>query len=194
MRGGPGSHVNLLPHPTPSEIPGLVAQWESVRLTRGRSLVRTQPGPPQKALAMPGASTAGMSGSRTPPSARRAIDCPRRHVQSSPTSTTAPRSCCKWRHSSGRDVHVGLLTCRPSGADVLPGPVRAPARRAARSHPDPLLERESLACRPPPDSEVRAGRPRSASRSQRRRGPQQEAPPATRSSGVRAHEGCRQLS
>ncbi len=25
---------------------GLVAQWESVRLTRGRSLVRTQPGPP----------------------------------------------------------------------------------------------------------------------------------------------------
>src|SRR5258708_14624501 len=29
--------------------PGLVAQWESVRLTRGRSLVRNQPGPPQKA-------------------------------------------------------------------------------------------------------------------------------------------------
>jgi hypothetical protein len=28
--------------------PGLVAQWESVRLTRGRSLVRNQPGPPPK--------------------------------------------------------------------------------------------------------------------------------------------------
>jgi hypothetical protein len=27
-------------------VPGLVAQWESVRLTRGRSLVRNQPGPP----------------------------------------------------------------------------------------------------------------------------------------------------
>jgi hypothetical protein len=27
---------------------GLVAQWESVRLTRGRSLVRYQPGPPRK--------------------------------------------------------------------------------------------------------------------------------------------------
>jgi hypothetical protein len=26
-------------------LPGLVAQWESVRLTRGRSLVRYQPGP-----------------------------------------------------------------------------------------------------------------------------------------------------
>src|SRR5258705_5022946 len=29
--------------------PGLVAQWESVRLTGGRSLVRNQPGPPHKA-------------------------------------------------------------------------------------------------------------------------------------------------
>src|SRR5258705_9274518 len=29
--------------------PGLVAQWESFRLTRGRSLVRNQPGPPHKA-------------------------------------------------------------------------------------------------------------------------------------------------
>ena len=28
------------------EESGLVAQWESVRLTRGRSLVRNQPGPP----------------------------------------------------------------------------------------------------------------------------------------------------
>ncbi len=31
----------------PPRSHGLVAQWESVRLTRGRSLVRTQPGPPQ---------------------------------------------------------------------------------------------------------------------------------------------------
>ena len=29
-------------------VPGLVAQWESVRLTRGRSLVRNQPGPQAK--------------------------------------------------------------------------------------------------------------------------------------------------
>ncbi len=29
------------------EESGLVAQWESVRLTRGRSLVRNQPGPPR---------------------------------------------------------------------------------------------------------------------------------------------------
>jgi hypothetical protein len=31
--------------------PGLVAQWESVRLTRGRSLVRNQPGPQHKVTA-----------------------------------------------------------------------------------------------------------------------------------------------
>jgi hypothetical protein len=32
---------------------GLVAQWESVRLTRGRSLVRYQPGPPDKRCSEP---------------------------------------------------------------------------------------------------------------------------------------------
>lgn len=37
--------ANLLPRSNPSND-GLVAQWESVRLTRGRSLVRYQPGPP----------------------------------------------------------------------------------------------------------------------------------------------------
>src|SRR5436305_3697348 len=42
-----GPRVNLQRRSTCSvELPGLVAQGESVRLTRGRSLVRSQSGPP----------------------------------------------------------------------------------------------------------------------------------------------------
>lgn len=43
--GRSGLRASLLPRST-RRISGLVAQWESVRLTRGRSLVRNQPGPP----------------------------------------------------------------------------------------------------------------------------------------------------
>jgi hypothetical protein len=51
--GGPGAQVLTTSGFRPKNpivlvfdlVPGLVAQWESVRLTRGRSLVRNQPGP-----------------------------------------------------------------------------------------------------------------------------------------------------
>src|SRR5436305_11178799 len=42
---------------------GLVAQWKSARLTRGRSLVRTQPGPPHT---ITGAALRAIHGHRKP--------------------------------------------------------------------------------------------------------------------------------
>jgi hypothetical protein len=64
--------------------PGLVAQWESVRLTRGRSLVRYQPGPPQKSQMRSGFFGTATGGG-SPRSTRG------RNVLPSNASTVAPR-------------------------------------------------------------------------------------------------------
>ena len=62
--GRSGLRASLLPRST-RRISGLVAQWESVRLTRGRSLVRNQPGPPPIT---------------SQPRSRPAARCPRRQI------------------------------------------------------------------------------------------------------------------
>jgi hypothetical protein len=51
LSAGTATRANLRPR-SPLGT-GLVAQWKSARLTRGRSLVRTQPGPPLTITAAP---------------------------------------------------------------------------------------------------------------------------------------------